>query len=210
MHGISSTHQAFSFERVKRGKDIYYIMATWSALFVLVSVFVHAATARNVPTDVAALNEQNLVTDNSPKQNLNDNAPNDLTVLHADAPKAESPTGVDDKKNLIFGGIGGFAGMGGFVGGAGLPLVGGAIGKYGGIGGAAGIGGGHGLGGLGGIGGVGGAGGVGGLGGAGGAGGLGGAGGAGGLGGGAGGAAGGVGGAAGGAAGGGGVYPCTP
>ncbi|XP_038722054.1 glycine-rich protein 5-like [Tripterygium wilfordii] len=112
-----------------------------------------------------------------------DAAHHDQKLEHASAPiekqvfehaNAVSPAsgsvGVGEKKNFIYGGVGGFAGVGGYAGVAGLPVLGGGIGKFGGIGGAAGIGS---LGGLGGLGG--GAGGLGGLGG--GAGGIGGAGG---------------------------------
>ena len=134
------------------------------AFFVLVLVAVHASHARNVPGDVGLGSQQTTMPDSSKEQ-----------TLQANAPKTDSPkgNGIDDEKNLIYGGIGGFAGMGGYAGVAGgMPLLGGlgGIGKYGGIGGAAGLGGYTGIGGLGGLGGVGGlgggAGGIGGLGGA--------------------------------------------
>lgn len=115
-------------------------MSKLCAIFVVVLLVavLHASHARNVPDD-------------SPKeQTLEANiAPN------ADSPKG-SNGGIDDKKNFIYGGIGGFAGMGGYGGVVGgLPLVGGlgGIGKFGGIGGAAGLGGYTGVGGLGGLGG---------------------------------------------------------
>ncbi|WCJ24201.1 hypothetical protein M5689_006179 [Euphorbia peplus] len=69
---------------------------------------------------------------------------------------AESPTtaGLEDKKNFIYGGVGGFAGMGGYAGMiGGMPVFGGVggMGKYGGLGGVGGLGGlGGGSGGLGG------------------------------------------------------------
>ncbi|KAG6791301.1 hypothetical protein POTOM_000417 [Populus tomentosa] len=111
--------------------------------------FVHAS-ARNVPSD-ADLDSNNIV-------------PNEEQVLHASPPMAESPssTGLKDKKNFLYGGVGGFAGMGGYAGIiGGLPIIGGlgGLGKYGGIGGGVGgIGGvtGPGTGGLGGLGGAGG------------------------------------------------------
>ncbi|KAK8647671.1 hypothetical protein V6N13_121400 [Hibiscus sabdariffa] len=109
------------------------------AFLVLVLVVVlHASHARNVPGD-GSMKEQ---------------------TLQADAPQADSSkgSGVDDKKNFVYGGVGGFAGVGGIGGLAGgIPLLGGlgGIGKFGGIGGAAGIGGYTGIGGLGGLGGVG-------------------------------------------------------
>ncbi|XP_021896930.1 glycine-rich protein 23 [Carica papaya] len=135
-------------------------MARWYAIITsaLVLSFLHAA-ARNLPSDVAyRVNEQPSDQASGPEE----------TVLHADAPKAESPTGLDDEKNFIYGGVGGFAGVGGYAGVAGgIPLLGGlgGIGKFGGIGGAGGIGGIGGLGGgvAGGVGGVGGIGGLGGL-----------------------------------------------
>ncbi|MBA0599898.1 hypothetical protein Gorai_006098, partial [Gossypium raimondii] len=130
------------------------------ALFVLVLVTMHASHARTVPGDVGLVTQQTTMSDSAKEQ-----------MLEANAPKADSPKGnaIDDKKNFIYGGVGGFAGMGAYAGMVGgLPnLVGGlgGIGKYGGIGGAAGIGGYHGIGGLGGLGGAGGLGGPGGLGG---------------------------------------------
>ncbi|KAL9386589.1 hypothetical protein Peur_019713 [Populus x canadensis] len=119
-------------------------MASWVVIFVLVLAFVHATAARNVPSD-ADLDSNNVV-------------PNEEQVLHASAPAADSPssTGLKDKKNFIYGGVGGFAGMGGYAGIiGGLPVIGGlgGIGKYGGVGG---IGGATGLG-TGGLGGAGGA-----------------------------------------------------
>ncbi|KAL4335927.1 hypothetical protein GQ457_07G016380 [Hibiscus cannabinus] len=103
------------------------------AFLVLVLVVVlHASHARNVPGD-GSMKEQ---------------------TLQADARQADSSkgSGVDDKKNFVYGGVGGFAGVGGIGGLAGgIPLLGG----LGGIGGAAGIGGYTGIGGLGGLGGVG-------------------------------------------------------
>ncbi|KAJ6307621.1 hypothetical protein OIU76_017420 [Salix suchowensis] len=124
-------------------------MASRVVIFVIVLAFVHA-TARNVPSD-ADLDSNNVV-------------PNEEQALHASAPlMAESPssTGLQDKKNFVYGGVGGFAGMGGYAGFiGGLPTIGGlgGTGKYGGIGGAGGIGGvaGLGTGGLGGLGGAGG------------------------------------------------------
>ncbi|MBA0749481.1 hypothetical protein Gogos_003401 [Gossypium gossypioides] len=129
------------------------------AFFVLVLVTMHASHARTVPGDVGLVTQQTMMSDSAKEQ-----------MLEANAPKADSPKGnaIDDKKNFIYGGVGGFAGMGAYAGMVGgLPLVGGlgGIGKYGGIGGAAGIGGYHGIGGLGGLGGAGGLGGTGGLGG---------------------------------------------
>jgi hypothetical protein len=120
-------------------------MASWVVIFVIVLAFVHAS-ARNVPSDADL--------------DSNDVVPNEEQVLHASAPMAESPssTGLKDKKNFIYGGVGGFAGMGGYAGIiGGLPIIGG-LGKNGGIGGAGGIGGvtGPGTGGLGGLGGAGG------------------------------------------------------
>ena len=117
------------------------------AFFVLVLVAVHASHARNVPGDVGLGSQQTTMSDSSKEQ-----------TLQANAPKADSPkgNGIDDKKNFIYGGVGGFAGMGGYAGVAGgMPLLGGlgGIGKYGGIGGAAGIGGYTGVGDLGGLGG---------------------------------------------------------
>ncbi|KAJ6428340.1 hypothetical protein OIU84_023714 [Salix udensis] len=124
-------------------------MASRVVIFVIVLAFVHA-TARNVPSD-ADLDSSNVV-------------PNEEQALHAGAPlMAESPgtTGLQDKKNFVYGGVGGFAGIGGYAGFiGGLPTIGGlgGTGKYGGIGGAGGIGGvaGLGTGGLGGLGGAGG------------------------------------------------------
>ncbi|KAJ6702253.1 GLYCINE-RICH PROTEIN [Salix koriyanagi] len=117
-------------------------MASRVVIFVIVLAFVHA-TARNVPSD-ADLDSNNVV-------------PNEEQALHASAPlMAESPstTGLQDKKNFVYGGVG----YAGFIGG--LPTIGGlgGTGKYGGIGGAGGIGGvaGLGTGGLGGLGGAGG------------------------------------------------------
>ncbi|XVF38078.1 hypothetical protein REPUB_Repub20aG0066800 [Reevesia pubescens] len=132
-------------------------MGRFCACLVVVLVAMHASHARNVPGDVGLENQQTKMPDSSKEQ-----------TFQANAPKADSPkgNGIDDKKNFIYGGVGGFAGMGGYAGVAGgLPLLGGlsGIGKYGGIGGAAGIGGYTGIGGLGSLGG--GAGGVGGLGG---------------------------------------------
>jgi hypothetical protein len=123
-------------------------MASWVVIFVLVLAFVHATAARNVPSDDVDLDSNNAV-------------PNEEQVLHASAPAADSPssTGLKDKKNFIYGGVGGFAGMGGYAGIiGGLPVIGGlgGIGKYGGVGGVGGIGGATGLG-TGGAGGVGGA-----------------------------------------------------
>ncbi|XP_061982163.1 glycine-rich protein 23-like [Populus nigra] len=122
-------------------------MASWVVIFVLVLAFVHATAARNVPSD-ADLDSNNVV-------------PNEEQVLHASAPAADSPssTGLKDKKNFIYGGVGGFAGMGGYAGIiGGLPVIGGlgGIGKYGGVGGVGGAGGATGLG-TGGLGGAGGA-----------------------------------------------------
>jgi len=117
-------------------------MASWVVIFMLVLAFVHATAARNVPSDVD-LDSNNVV-------------PNEEQVLHASAPAADSPassTGLKDKKNFIYGGVGGFAGMGGYAGIiGGLPVIGGlgGIGKYGGVGGATGLG----TGGLGGVGGA--------------------------------------------------------
>lgn len=116
------------------------------AFFVLVLVAVHASYARNVPAGDA---EDQILEAN-------------IAPMAADSPKGN---GIDEKKNFIYGGVGGFAGMGGYGGVVGgIPLLGGlgGIGKFGGIGGAAGIGGYHGIGGLGGGGLGGGAGGVGG------------------------------------------------
>ncbi|KAF9688939.1 hypothetical protein SADUNF_Sadunf01G0040100 [Salix dunnii] len=133
-------------------------MASWVVIFVTVLAFVHASTARNVPSD-ADLDSNNV-------------EPNEEQPVHASAPiMAESPssTGIQDKKNFIYGGgVGGFVGMGGYAGIiGGLPTIGGlgGIGKYGGIGGAGGIGKYGGIGGAGGIGGVAGLGGLGGAGG---------------------------------------------
>ncbi|XP_050219278.1 glycine-rich protein 23 [Mercurialis annua] len=148
----------------------------WCLILVLVVfAFLHA-NARNLPSD------------DDHAGGVTDHQQTVLKNNDAVAPAAESPagTGLKDKKNFIYGGVGGFAGMGGYAGMVGgLPLIGGVggIGKYGGIGGVAGVGGGLGGagGGLGGLGGLGG-----------------------GLGGGAGGGA--AGGAAGGA--GGGILPC--
>ncbi|XWS09094.1 hypothetical protein CRYUN_Cryun40dG0056800 [Craigia yunnanensis] len=126
-------------------------MGRWCAIFVLVLVAVHASHARNMPGDVGLDSQQTVMMPDMPKEQ----------TLQANAPKADSPkgNGIDDKKNFIYGGIGGFAGMGGYAGVAGgLPLLGGlgGIGKYGGIGGAAGLGGYTGIGGLGGLDGAGG------------------------------------------------------
>ncbi|XP_041001722.1 glycine-rich protein 5-like [Juglans microcarpa x Juglans regia] len=106
----------------------------WCVIFVLFSVVVHA-NAREIPSN-GGYDDQTL-------------------LVHASVPEAaesSSVTGVGDKKNFIYGGVGGFAGMGGFAGvGPGvLPILGG------GVGGAAGLGGAGGLGGLGGAGGLGG------------------------------------------------------
>ncbi|KAJ6934211.1 hypothetical protein NC651_009301 [Populus alba x Populus x berolinensis] len=119
-------------------------MASWVVIFVLVLAFVHATAARNVPNN-ADLDSNNVV-------------PNEEQVLHASAPAADSPssTGLKDKKNFIYGGVGGFAGMGGYAGIiGGLPVIGGlgGIGKYGGVGGIGGVAG-LGTGGLGGVGGA--------------------------------------------------------
>ncbi|KAL3599456.1 hypothetical protein D5086_007374 [Populus alba] len=119
-------------------------MASWAVIFVLVLAFVHATAARNVPSD-ADLDSNNVV-------------PNEEQVLHASAPTSDSPssTGLKDKKNFIYGGVGGFAGMGGYAGIiGGLPVIGGlgGIGKYGGVGGIGGVAG-LGTGGLGGVGGA--------------------------------------------------------
>ncbi|XP_011012229.1 PREDICTED: elastin-like [Populus euphratica] len=121
-------------------------MASWVVIFVIVLAFVHAS-ARTVPSD-ADLDSNNAV-------------PSEEQVLHASAPMAESPssTGLKDKKNFIYGGVGGFAGMGGYAGIiGGLPIIGGlgGLGNYGGVGGVGGIGGVTGTGGLGGLGGLGG------------------------------------------------------
>lgn len=84
----------------------------------------------------------------------------DQTLELAPTPVADPPSsgGVGEQKQIIFGGVGGFAGMGGFVGGL-FPHLGfggvGGIGNFGGIGGGTGIIPG-GVGGIGGIGGVGG------------------------------------------------------
>ncbi|KAJ9182386.1 hypothetical protein P3X46_006387 [Hevea brasiliensis] len=135
-------------------------MGRWFYILGLVFAFVHAS-ARNVPSDHTALSDQKHFLPCPPKLTVK-NLPRDEQVfVHATAPVAESPTstGLKDKKNFIYGGVGGFAGMGGYAG-----VVGGlgGIGKYGGIGGVGGIGGysglgtGGGLSGLGGIGGLGG------------------------------------------------------
>ncbi|KAG8493030.1 hypothetical protein CXB51_010400 [Gossypium anomalum] len=122
------------------------------ASLVLVLVVVQAGHARNVPSHVGLDNRQTTMPGGSTEEQ----------TLQADAPKADSPkgtSGIDEKKNFIYGGFGGFAGMGGYGGIAGgIPFLGGlgGIGKIGGIGGAAGIGGYTGIGGLGGLGGVGG------------------------------------------------------
>ncbi|XP_039072004.1 uncharacterized PE-PGRS family protein PE_PGRS46-like [Hibiscus syriacus] len=105
-------------------------------LVLVLVVLLHASNARNVPPGDDSMEEQ---------------------TLRAGAAQADSPksSGVDDKKNFIYGGVGGFAGVGGYGGMAGgIPLVGGlgGIGKFGVIGGAAGIGGYTGIGGLGGLG----------------------------------------------------------
>ncbi|XP_030507767.2 glycine-rich protein 23 [Cannabis sativa] len=109
------------------------MMMKWLPIVVIVLLFVSPrATSRDIP-----------------------NTPLDQTVLHANAPvKAESPSdsnGLGDKKNFIYGGVGGFAGMGGYAGVNGvLPTLGGSgsFNKFGGIGGAGGIGGVAGIGGL--------------------------------------------------------------
>lgn len=132
------------------------------ASLVLALVVVQASHARNMPSHVGLDNQQTTMPGGG--------SPEEQT-LQADAPKADSPkgtSGIDDNKNFIYGGVGGFAGMGGYGGIAGgIPFLGGlgGIGKFGGIGGAAGIGGYTGIGGLGGLGGVGGLAGGGGLGG---------------------------------------------
>ncbi|GMI69991.1 hypothetical protein HRI_000668400 [Hibiscus trionum] len=111
----------------------------------------HASHARIVPGDDGLVRQQTMMSDSAKEQ---------ANATKADSPKAN---GIDEEKNFIYGGVGGYAGMGGYAGVVGgLPLLGGlgGIGKYGGIGGAAGIGGLGGMGGLGGLGGgVGGAGG---------------------------------------------------
>ncbi|KAG6664928.1 glycine-rich protein 23-like [Carya illinoinensis] len=120
----------------------------WCVIFVLFSVLVHASS-REMPSNGGHDDVQTL-------------------LMHASAPEAaesHSVTGVRDKKNFIYGGVGGFAGMGGFAGvGPGvLPILGGGVGGAAGLGGAGGLGGVGGLGGPGGLGGgVGGAGGQGG------------------------------------------------
>ncbi|KDP33378.1 hypothetical protein JCGZ_12927 [Jatropha curcas] len=140
-------------------------------VFLLVLAFVHA-NARNVPSsDHAGLisDQKNFIHPCPPKETtVDDNLPNQQVFVHASATApvmAESPasTGLKDKKNFIYGGVGGFAGMGGYAGVVGgFPVLGGVggIGKYGGIGGIGGIGGYGGLGGtgggLGGMGGLGG------------------------------------------------------
>ncbi|OMO59732.1 hypothetical protein COLO4_34088 [Corchorus olitorius] len=45
-------------------------------------------------------------------------SPKEQTLEAGVAPHAESPkgNGIDDKKNFIYGGVGGFAGVGGFGG----------------------------------------------------------------------------------------------
>ncbi|XP_020589426.1 glycine-rich protein 23-like [Phalaenopsis equestris] len=60
-----------------------------------------------------------------------------------------------DEKNIVFGGVGGYAGIGG-VSLGGLPLLGGGAGTFGGVGSITGNGLGGGLGGPGGVGGLGG------------------------------------------------------
>ncbi|KAJ7004718.1 hypothetical protein NC653_009534 [Populus alba x Populus x berolinensis] len=77
-----------------------------------------------------------------------------LAFVHATAAR-NVPTApcLKDKKNFIYGGVGGFAGMGGYAGIiGGLPVIGGlgGIGKYGGVGGIGGVAG-LGTGGLGGV-----------------------------------------------------------
>eukprot|EP00257_Ricinus_communis_P025506 XP_025012920.1 uncharacterized protein LOC8265642 [Ricinus communis] len=126
----------------------------WCLILVLVVLaFVHA-DARNLPSD--HLDHASVSDHQQPKETVLKN--NDATAPAAVEVMAESPTstGLKDKKNFIYGGVGGFAGMGGYAGVVGgLPVLGGlgGIGKYGGIGGAGGVGGGLGTGGLGGLGG---------------------------------------------------------
>ncbi|KAG7992077.1 hypothetical protein I3843_02G109900 [Carya illinoinensis] len=103
----------------------------WCVIFVLFSVLVHASS-REMPSNGGHDDVQTL-------------------LMHASAPEAaesHSVTGVRDKKNFIYGGVGGFAGMGGFAGvGPGvLPILGGGVGGGpgglgGGVGGAGGQGG---------------------------------------------------------------------
>ncbi|KAG6727329.1 hypothetical protein I3842_02G124400 [Carya illinoinensis] len=109
----------------------------WCVIFVLFSVLVHASS-REMPSNGGHDDVQTL-------------------LMHASAPEAaesHSVTGVRDKKNFIYGGVGGFAGMGAGLGGAGglggvggLGGPGGLGGRVGGAGGQGGAAGGPGLGG---------------------------------------------------------------
>ncbi|XP_062104475.1 uncharacterized protein LOC133815681 [Humulus lupulus] len=129
------------------------------AIVVLVLFVSSRAASRDIPSNTNADAMTNPVAHQDHDQHQ--------TVLHANAPvnQAESPSagGLGDKKNFVYGGVGGFAAMGGYAGmGGALPTLGGtgSINKFGGIGGAGGIGGVSGIGGLpttGGLGGLGGA-----------------------------------------------------
>ncbi|KAJ4824566.1 hypothetical protein Tsubulata_017487 [Turnera subulata] len=145
-------------------------MAKWFVTTFVLVLALGQASARGFPGDhgaaaaAAPLSDQKTFLPCIPRQTSSTQTnivPNEQVVfVHATAPVvAESPggTGLKDKKNFIYGGVGGFGGVGGYAGVVGgLPLIGGlgGIGKYGGIGGIGGIGGGTGgAGGLGGIGG---------------------------------------------------------
>ncbi|KAK4421696.1 hypothetical protein Salat_2120200 [Sesamum alatum] len=124
-------------------------MAKLYVILVFVLVVVHA-TARNIPTDQTKPSDHT-TTDHEVK-NPNTNALAPVQNTENVATTAASPAangGLDDQKNFIYGGVGGWGGVGGFVGV--LPIFG-----LGGLGGGSGLGGVGGLGAGGGIGKVGG------------------------------------------------------